>query len=382
MIFQTKLQNFINSKGYTITQIGQEVGVNPTTISRFLKGQTNLNFEAALSIVRRFLPEKESEIMRDYCPQQDLANLRLALEYCLFNKHDDIAGVIIDKLHKTNNRVDKEWATAYRLYLDFEHGNKTNEQVLNEAYKLSVSAKTLEIECLVRLIQMYANYSMRKYIAVIEAADGIFGSIESIGNDYVKSNYKTRISIALSTISVYLDKPEDTRKYAIITIDSGATGNRLGAVYFSMGLSYLYESSDKATEYLTKAIETYTNDTYIKSAKRTLTFVQNLYGIIPEYIDYESGDTEDMHEIAHMYIRKGNVEEAVKTLDRIDIEQATEHQLAFHYYFRGLAEDSVDHFYKSIYYFKLKGSKLYRKLPLIELSKCGIPQSLLDALSI
>jgi hypothetical protein len=382
LLLQQMIKNLVDDRKHTLTEIGQVVGAGPTTISRFVKGQTALSFEVSLAIVKNFLKEHEAEIMRDYCPQQDLANLRLALEYCIYNKHTDIAEIIIDKLHKTNNRVDKEWATAYGLYLDFKSGKMPNDDVLNEAYRLSITAKTLEIECFVRLIQMYANYAMRKYIAVIESADGIFGASDNIGNEYVKANYKTRIAVAMSTISVFLDKPEDARKYAIITMDSGATGNRLGSVYFSMGLSYLYESADKATEYLVKAIETYTNDAYIQDAKRTLTFTQNLYGVIPDYIDYESGDIEDIHEIAHMQIRQGNVEEAIKTLDRIDVGQATEHQLAFHYYFRGLAEDNIDHFYKSIYYFKLKGSRLYRKLPLIELCKRGIPKSLLDALSI
>lgn len=380
------LEKDVSIKKLTRSKIAGIAGTSVSTISRFLYGD-GMNFEYALRIVKSLYPEKELEIMRKYSIDQDLANARIALDYCFTNRLLDEVEILIEKLRNGGNRIDNEWGSSYNLLLklDKEKEKKNSADfgtIVKEAFRLRTNTKSLEMRVLLRLTELYALYYSKNYEEMLRIADNIFDEINEIEEGVVKDNYRIKAAIALGMISVYNDDPETARKYADMCLRSDISGDRLSSVYYIKSLSYIYSDKEKCIEYIIKSMESAKSEIFYTDAKMTLTFIQNLYGEEPTYLDEDSQDIRDYHEVVHYYIRNGDKAKASELLEKIDVQNICDYSKPFYYYFKGLITENADDFYKSTLAFKKYGSKLYRKLPLIELKKFGVNEIALEIMAL
>lgn len=380
------LEKDVSIKKLTRSKIAGLAGTSVSTISRFLYGD-GMNFEYALRIVKSLYPEKEFEIMRKYSIEQDLANARIALDYCFANRLLDEVVVLIEKLRNGGNRIDNEWGSSYNLLLklDIEKEKKIDADfgtIVKEAFRLRTNTKSLEMRVLLKLIELYALYYSKNYEEMLRIADNIFYEIEEIEEGLIKDNYRIKAAIALGMISVYNDDSESARKYTDICLKSDINGDRLSSVYYIKALSYLYSDKAKSIDYMKKSMQSAKSEIFYREAKMTLTFIQNLYGEKPTYLEENSQDIRDYHEIVHYHIRNGDKDKASGLLEKIDVQNISDYSKPFYYYFKGLITGDADDFYKSTLAFKKYGSKLYRKLPLIELKKFGVNEIALEIMAL
>jgi tetratricopeptide (TPR) repeat protein len=145
------------------------------------------------------------------------------------------------------------------------------------------------------------------------------------------------------------------------------------------------ESYEKALKYLNEGLKI-TEKFNLENTKtqiiRSLNFVMNYWGEKPDYLNHNSNEIPDLHEVAFFYIRNSNYKMAIDILDSMNLDSMNELQKGFHYFYRGLIGNSKEYFYKSVTHFKMSGDCFYRKLPLIELRKLGEHEMILNALSV
>jgi hypothetical protein len=151
--------------------------------------------------------------------------------------------------------------------------------------------------------------------------------------------------------------------------------------YLTLGNSYIFESFEKASEYMMKSLEIATKYNYenrIVQAQRSLNFVQNYWRKIPMYLNEESDKISDRHELAFFYIRNNN-SKGLEILESINVDDLTDLQKGFYYFYKGLALESKEMYFKSLKSFNACGEEFYKNLPIIELKKSGVEEYILDA---
>lgn len=151
-----------------------------------------------------------------------------------------------------------------------------------------------------------------------------------------------------------------------------AQGNSLMFTDYSTSKRCFLSALEHSTENRERAIQ----------ALRSLCFLENLWGKENKWLNYDSDEITDRQEVAHAYIRKGELELAKSILDSLEAEEHDDNQLGMHMYLKGLLHRSKDYFYKSIRHFKLSGDKFSVSLPLLELEKLGADKLVLEVLAI
>jgi len=176
---------------------------------------------------------------------------------------------------------------------------------------------------------------------------------------------------------------EKSREYAKYVIENQRENEEFSMIYMKLGNSYMFEDFDKAKIYLEKGLSQ-AKEKYLvkKNIERSLNFLCNYWGYKPEYLNFNSNEVEDLHEVIFFFINQNEKEKAKELLSNIDLNRLTEHQKGFHYYLIYKIDNDVNHLYESLISFKKCGEHFYKNIALIELKKLGLDDNLLKALSI
>ncbi|GAA0373925.1 hypothetical protein [Bacillus horti] len=86
MLQEQILRTLDERDGVDQRKLSYVANLNESSISRFLNGYEEINFESALRIVKFLYPEQERVIMATYIPTQKSKNARHALEYCVMSQ--------------------------------------------------------------------------------------------------------------------------------------------------------------------------------------------------------------------------------------------------------------------------------------------------------
>lgn len=381
--------NELDKRGMTRVDLAKLLKGSETSIGKFLKESERemQDFDLLIKIVRYLFPDKETELLREYCQslKPTSQTLRYMLEYALVNRNYDFVYYLSDLLLPSNRRESVEWATIYKIFTDCLLGKESLLDTIDKASK--AKAKTIEMKVMTKIIQFHCYYELKVMNIVMDWIAGVEHDIELINDRYIRNSFLGRFSVIMCNIYLHNNQVEKSREYALKTVQEGVEKTIQALGYFRLGDSYLYESEEKALRYLFKAKEIYEEINYrqnmINEVVKSINFV-NLYwvnNIKGELI--ETGDhVSDKHMLLFQLIRSNKFEEAEKLIHTIDTHTMNDYQKGFFYYYKGLLSKDSNNFYRSMKHFKLKGHNFYAQLSLIELQRNGENKELLEFLSV
>jgi len=360
---------------------------NPSTLYKFLNNEKRdfEEFNTMLTIIRELFPDKEKELMMEIAQTLDPNKhiTRVALEYATITKHEELKKYLIEKLAGAKNIESKDFAFIYELddkLAKKEISSHEGIELINRKGFTSFEARVFS-----KIVLIYEYYKLGIIDILFDIAKLLNMELKSIEEKYLLQSYKARLGSVMTGVCLHKGLINEAREHGTNVINSDIPYSIKAVTHLFMGNSYIMESYEKALKYLNEGLKI-TEKFNLENTKtqiiRSLNFVMNYWGEKPDYLNHNSNEIPDLHEVAFFYIRNSNYKMAIDILDSMNLDSMNELQKGFHYFYRGLIGNSKEYFYKSVTHFKMSGDCFYRKLPLIELRKLGEHEMILNALSV
>ena len=342
------------------------------------------DFNGLIRVVRKLFPLTESELMSDYAKTLDVnrKTARYMLEYASVNNLKDLASYMREKLNDSRNSVSKAWGAIYNI----DHKAFTNQITLHQSISMAaeyINHEHAEVRAYSRLIQIYGYHDLKINTAVDELMKLAEKDIDEIKDTFIRDSYGARLAVIAGHDYLHSGDVKNARLQGKKILLSSSCESFKTLANLSLGNSYLFESFNDAKKYLKKALELcyMQNDTYYaKQVRGSMNFLHNYWSKeVPYQMTDDSVSTS--HDKAYQLINKGDKEEALQLLNSINLEDCSDCEKGFNYFYRGLISNNKDDYYTSIMHFKNISEKFYRNAALIELQKIGENDVLLRTLS-
>lgn len=330
------------------------------------------NLDGFLKVVKLLFPDNHIKLIEEFALtlNPDTITIRLLLETATLFGHSELKLQIIERLKASSKAESKEWAYIYEV----DHLIATRQIGFFDGLNMINSKKYSkpETKAYSKIAQIYCYYDMRNIHMVKFSLDEVENDIKEIKNKFLKTCYTSRMFGMKVDMNLH---NEEIGKLIenLFTIENAPSPVRAN-IYLQIGNSYMVKSYEKSIKYLMMAKDIATPN-ILKEVISSLNFVNLLWNRPENYI---MGDTIS-NELFY-YIRKGNKSEAMRTLNKINFEELSDHAKAFNCYYQGLLHNDKSYFYKSIEYFNKVGEKFYKQIPLMELQRNGENELVLKAL--
>lgn len=261
-------------------KLAQIAHVNESSISRYLNGHEEINFEGVLRIVKYLYLEQEREIMSEYIQSQKSKNARYALEYCAMNHLWDLVEYLIGFLSESTNPVDKEWAAMYSLLL-LRHQRLISP--MEQLDRIEVfKPKELEMKILKSILKAYVYYDLGERYSIYVHIKDIDTMLKQIKSAFIRDSFTVRFSLIMSYVYLHDHDIEKSREYSNYILNQNFFDYKKADAHHNLGISYLFESYQKASEHLNKAQDFYTyhnQATKVRQVNLNLSFLQSYWNI-------------------------------------------------------------------------------------------------------
>ncbi|WP_209124285.1 AimR family lysis-lysogeny pheromone receptor [Alkalihalobacillus sp. BA299] len=309
---------------------------------------------------------------------------RTALEYAINNSMIDVLDHLIEKLSACENEESQNWAEVYRIDREVVKGNLSLIEATSTLTYIRTESK--EINTFRKVLQLYNYYDLKSFEMISSMSELVRKEIEQLEDSYMKSSLLTRFNLIMQSVYVHLNQLELSRDYGKLIINNEVNELAKGIAFRSLGNSFIQSSMDFALEFLYKSKEKFLNLRHhveLTHTQRSINFA-HCYWNKPEKFSRTSpyNALEEKQGYAFYLIKTKDFQEAETLLNEVKQEISNDFQLGFHYYYRGLLENSEKRYYESVTHFKKAGDYYYRNLPLLELKKLGVNKVVLDALRV
>ncbi|GAA0352096.1 AimR family lysis-lysogeny pheromone receptor [Bacillus horti] len=366
-------------------KLSRIAGLSESSISRFLHGFEEANFEAVFKMVKYLYPAEELEIMTEYMITQKSRNLRFSLEYCSLNHLQAPFDIILEELSQSENRTDKEWASMYRL---LHPSFSSTADPLERLHQVEMfKPKELEMQILKSIVKGHLYYDLREYQALVLHTLDVEAKIRKVKSSFIKDTFRVRLGLLMSVVHLYSNNLEKAREFSFSVLNQNYFEKVKGRAYNQLGYSYMLDDYDQSIMYLKEALTFFTvqkNIREIEDIKINLTFLKLFWKLdqpISNCTDYIND--YNRYELNNIYylIRLGDSLRAKQLLDDVDLTGRSHWELAFYWYYKGLLTNDVDCYYRSVSYFIKLDDYFHQRLPLAELQKLGENEIALKLLS-
>ncbi|GAA0378836.1 AimR family lysis-lysogeny pheromone receptor [Bacillus horti] len=382
MLQERILQSLYKKKSIDQRKLSRVAGVNDSTISRYLNGYEQLNFESTLKIVKHLYQDKEKEIMEEYVVTQKSRNARYSMEYCIMNQLPVFCDQILEKLSTSSNPIDKEWASMYSL-IRLRRTKKLNPSELLKQVEI-INPRELDMQVLKGILKGYIYFDMKDYYSVAMHIRETEVLLQEMKEGFIKEAYQVRFGLIMNYVSLFANDVEKARYYSSLVIGQDYFERSKAVAYHHLGHSYLFEDYEKSKQYFDKAIELFKKynpeDERIRIAHFNFAFLQTYWGKRREFpLDFKN-DAEKSDYVFYL-IQRGETNKAKQLIDEIDFNEIPEWNKAFYLYYQGLLHKERDYFYQSIERFRKAGDYFHLKPAVEELRKLGESEIALSMLS-
>lgn len=368
-----------------LTRLGKVAGFSNTTpITKWLDNPDREleKFSSLIAILKEVFGENANGALEVYVKTMDSSrqSTRNVLEYSRINKLNSLFETTLDILSKSNNRESKKWAKYYKVDADAANGNIS----LLESIKLAnEKTASLEMEVFTKLIQAYGYYDLGNYDMLKEMVKTMEFELGEIEDDFIRNSYTSRNLILQQGVNLFDGEMSKSREFGKRALEVTEDDNLLSLIYMHLGHASIFESFDKANDFLNKSLD-YSlkvgNERISRDIKSSLNFLHNYWSKDAPYLNHNSAHINDIQEVAFDLIRKGKNEEALKMIEVMNVEGLLEKEKGFNFFLKGLISNNKEDYYKSIVHYKNVGDKFLRNAPLVELQKLGENPILLEAL--
>lgn len=358
------LRELLKQLPYDLNEIAAKVNISPSALSKYANKLTDFTFVNAFHIIQTLFPEREQELMIDFCKNTSRPeNLRLALEYfSLHYKLQNLKELIQTELN-SQNQMNREWAQVYQLVYLRQSRAKTPRELLKDIRL--IKAKDYSMMIMLRLLEAYCLYDENMFALVAYLSEGLEDEISNLDNTFIRSAYTIRLSQIYSNIYLYAhNKPLLARQYAQKIIHSFANDTYKASAYMTIGYSFLFENQTLCYEYLIKSQDLFRmigDQPHVNSLGKAIMLAKCYWGETQESFRAIC----DHEDLAYLEYSLGNVENAKNLLQNI------EKQNGFTKFYHGLILGDKKYLYESLLLFKADGDRFFANLPRIELLKKG-----------
>jgi DNA-binding Xre family transcriptional regulator len=361
--------NELEKRKMSARSLAFAVGVDPATISNLKnRPEIEIKFLNMLAIIRYLFPKDEYRLMEMYIRSICMPkNIQYALEYCSNHRLKDTLKYLLGL--DVQNIVTKEWIRIY----SYRYNLQTDYDFISRLRKEYVT--TVEMNVFIKFIEIYYHYYKRHFSTFFSLSERLEDDVNEIKDEFIRDMYLVRLYEINASAYMFKGDIDACRHYAHKTISLNNNKIRVANAYLSLGLSYIYESYELATNYMRKAQELLYEIGEVDYAKRIesdgIVFTKNYWSV-----ELDTIETDSISEQAHLYIRLGEKEKALALLKQI------EDKTPFIYYYMGMAIDGEEgrkFLYQSIKGFRKQEDFHYIHLPILELKRRGEPDYILEA---
>ncbi|WP_143804814.1 AimR family lysis-lysogeny pheromone receptor [Paraliobacillus ryukyuensis] len=254
-MIRQQLLNTMEVKGYTYNHISKQINCSEGIIHKFLTSNESIRFDIVLSLVKFLDPEKEIELLREYCQSiTKPSHILVALEYMAINHQFDSAREIVERSKSFKNQDVKEATEVYSVFLDWKQGfiSALDMYLAIEDLKINKS----EFKVFLKIMEMYYFYIEKNFRATDSICLLLSKKINEIEGSNLFQYYKARFLQIKSHVELrYKMDIEKSREICSEIISLNISNSFLGFAYNSIALSYMDESLEKMNLYKNKAIE-------------------------------------------------------------------------------------------------------------------------------
>lgn len=343
------------------------------------------DFFPLVNIVEYIFPDRDEQkrLMGEYALTLDpnKQTSRYMLEYCEINGLRKIKEQLLEAMINCKNTTSQEWAEVYRI----EHSHARDEINLNKAVHLYSNLNPKHPETIVgsEIYKSYCYLKDKQYDMVYHSLMNVEFYIEQISEPYIKDLYNGRYLLLLVSHYIRNTNVDYARELCNKIIDEVSYPEMQTWANLHLGNSYIITDFDKSYSYLVKGYELSVgkHNNANKNIKRSINFLHNVWNKKSPYLNLESKDASDVHEIAFYYVNNKQYTEAEKALNTVNVEALNSNQLGFNLYIRGLMTKDMNILAKSVRSFQKSGDYFFMQLPLIQLKNMGIPECIIKVMA-
>ncbi len=256
--------------------LAKEMGVAGGTLSKNLTGKTQFGFWSLLKLLNILYNDinKRQEMLYNFCSvTTSKINLRIAMEYANAKGDLGLLKLVVDSEKKSSLAMNREWAYAYELVWMRSSGILQGKALLDELEerKKRKIIKTEEVKVLYGILTFYTMYDLEKFNALFDYAEVMQPNIELITDEFIRAAYSGRIKEGLSYAYLMQDRVDKARElcHEILNLEDDKECFALlrASALGYLAESYTFESYDRASWYVNKALETL-NSCHVERAKK------------------------------------------------------------------------------------------------------------------
>ncbi|TDQ39779.1 AimR family lysis-lysogeny pheromone receptor [Aureibacillus halotolerans] len=384
-LLKTAIQNKIQESPETIHRLTPLLqSKNEEELLRFVEDPKDEleDFHALLKIIRTLFPERERELMEDYCLNLDpeKESMSIGLIYSFITNFKTLEKSLVLLISKSG--YDKELAELSSIALKVKQKQMNELKGIELLYEYNESPSSI-VKAFANVLQSSFYFNLRMIDFYLQLSIITKRLIDQVENQYIRYLFKARMSLLETAGYVAIGLTDDGKQIGVEALKNTDEPYMKYMFHVFIGNSFLFDDYENAKlnfETAIESIEIY-DDITPNDAYRSHNFLNNFWGKPPIFLNDQSDHISDIHEIAFYYIRNDNPDKGLGVLDSIDSLLLNDSQKGFHNYYRGLATQQLDYFYESILHFNYAGEKYFKKFPIHELEKSGVSNTLIRVLS-
>ncbi|MDX5828899.1 AimR family lysis-lysogeny pheromone receptor [Bacillus cereus group sp. BfR-BA-02147] len=362
--------------------LAKEMGVAGGTLSKNLTGKTQFGFWTLVKLLDILYDDinKRQEMLYTFCSvTTSKINLRIAMEYANAKGDLGLLKLIVDSEKKSKLAMNREWAFAYELVWMRSSGILQGKALLDELEerKKRKIIKTEEVKVLYGILTFYTMYDLEKFNALFDYAEVMKPNIELITDEFIRAAYSGRIKEGLSYAYLMQDKVDKARElcHEILNLEDDKECFALlrASALGYLAESYTFESYDRASWYVNKALETL-DSCHVERAKKRRKNIFNTYAFI-KLVNKQGLDNIKIYNVceeAFYQVLIGKSDVAIKLLKECEIKDGKLSPMKK--CILGYALKDTKLIEESIVDFECEGNRFYSKFPkkmLVKFTKNG-----------
>lgn len=362
--------------------LAKEMGVAAGTLSKNLTGKTQFGFWSLLKLLNILYDDinKRQEMLYNFCSvTTSKINLRIAMEYANAKGDLGLLKLVVDSEKKSSLAMNREWAYAYELVWMRSSGILQGKALLDELEerKKRKIIKTEEVKVLYGILTFYTMYDLEKFNALFDYAEVMQPNIELITDEFIRAAYSGRIKEGLSYAYLMQDKVDKARElcHEILNLEDDKECFALlrASALGYLAESYTFESYDRASWYVNKALETL-DSCHVERAKKRRKNIFNTYAFI-KLVNKQGLDNIKIYNVceeAFYQVLIGKSDVAIKLLKECEIKDGKLSPMKK--CILGYALKDTKLIEESIVDFECEGNRFYSKFPkkmLVKFTKNG-----------
>lgn len=310
----------------------------------------------------------------------DLSGLpQVAMENACFIGRMDKLKELLELYAQSSNLLHQEWVRVYKLFYRRNILEITPEALLNSVqYQTSDDP---ELFIAYRILHAYASYDEDDYGVLRSICKTLIKDIKKIEGSQIEPLYNYRLSQLLSVNYLRENNVDKAREEAQFIIDNCSYNSYVISSYHTLGISFLYEDYEKGMTALETGLKLslhHKQKRHMNELRRGIIFFNNYWEIDGKYILF-TNQLRDHTERAHFELRRGNRAKAQEIIEKVDLHSLTLNEQGYYFFYKGLASDNIDFFFKSIESFKKTEDKFFSNMARLELYRRGERQAAIEA---